>query len=373
MPSTVFTAPPHWQWLVILYFFIGGLAGGCFFIAALIDLVGRPEDRPLARLGYYVALPAVIVSGILLIVDLSVPARFWHMLIQSNTWQPMFKPYSPMSLGSWALLLFGAFALAAFVAALREAGRVRWRGAARLRPPGVLGVLVTLVGGLLGFFVAGYTGVLLSVTNRPIWADTQLLGLVFLISAASTSAALILLLARRGPLTLVRPGLHALERFDATALVLELIALVALVVSLGSLARGWLNAWGVLLVVGVVVVGILIPLTLHLRPGRLRRGLATSLAAVLVLVGGFVLRVVVVLSSERWLAVVAVLALAACTSPEATRLRAGGPGADVGNRGAEVAMHEGSRPYWQTPRVRGIVGPPLEPAAQADRLSRELR
>jgi hypothetical protein len=42
-------------------------------------------------------------------------------------------------------------------------------------------------------------------------------------------------------------------------------------------------------------------------------------------------------------------ALAACTSPEATRMRAGGPGADTGNHGREVQMHEGSQPYWRTP------------------------
>ena len=62
--------------------------------------------------------------------------------------------------------------------------------------------------------------------------------------------------------------------------------------------------------------------------------------------------------------------LAACTSPESTRLRAGGPGADVGNRRAVVRMHEGSRPFWGTQRVAGVQGPPLEPASQADRLSR---
>ncbi len=47
-----------------------------------------------------------------------------------------------------------------------------------------------------------------------------------------------------------------------------------------------------------------------------------------------------------------VLAAAACTSPEATRTRGSGPGADPGNRGAEVEMHAGSRPYYETP-VRG--------------------
>jgi len=43
--------------------------------------------------------------------------------------------------------------------------------------------------------------------------------------------------------------------------------------------------------------------------------------------------------------------LAACTSPEATRTRAGGPGADVGNRGPVVVLHDGADPYWHTPRV----------------------
>jgi formate-dependent nitrite reductase membrane component NrfD len=297
MPSTLFTAPPDWRWLIVFYFFIGGLAGGCFFLAALIDLFGRPEDRPLARLGYYVAFPAVLISGLLLTVDLSVPTRFWHMLLQSNTLRPMLKPYSPMSVGSWALLIFGAFALAAFVAALADAGRLRrWPWLRRVRPPSIAGLVIAIGGGILGFFVAGYTGVLLSVTNRPIWSDTPLLGLTFLISAASTSAALLILLAPRRWRT--QPGIHALERFDAIALVLELIALVALIVSLGSMARAWLNAWGALLVVGVVIVGILVPLLLHLRWRPLPRDLAVPIAAALVLIGGFVFRVVVVLSSQ---------------------------------------------------------------------------
>src|SRR5918994_1994026 len=108
--STYFTVSPDWGWLIVLYFFFGGLAGGCFFLAALIDLFGRPEDRPLARIGYYVAFPAGVLSGLLLIVDLTIPTRFWHMLLQANTLRPMFKAYSPMSVGSWALLGFGAFA-----------------------------------------------------------------------------------------------------------------------------------------------------------------------------------------------------------------------------------------------------------------------
>jgi hypothetical protein len=45
------------------------------------------------------------------------------------------------------------------------------------------------------------------------------------------------------------------------------------------------------------------------------------------------------------------VAFGACTSPEATRTRAGGPGADTGNHGRVVEMHEGSQPYWNTRRL----------------------
>jgi hypothetical protein len=53
----------------------------------------------------------------------------------------------------------------------------------------------------------------------------------------------------------------------------------------------------------------------------------------------------------RVLGILAVLlaALSACTSPEATRQRAGGPGADVGNRRDPVELHAGADPYWRTP------------------------
>jgi hypothetical protein len=52
-------------------------------------------------------------------------------------------------------------------------------------------------------------------------------------------------------------------------------------------------------------------------------------------------------------AVLGLLLLAACTSPEASRVRGGGRGADPGNRGSVVEMHAGSRPYHGTPRLLG--------------------
>lgn len=51
----------------------------------------------------------------------------------------------------------------------------------------------------------------------------------------------------------------------------------------------------------------------------------------------------------RLLAVILMLGVSSCTSPEALRSRGSGPGADVGNLGAIVTLHAGADPYYQTP------------------------
>ena len=68
--------------------------------------------------------------------------------------------------------------------------------------------------------------------------------------------------------------------------------LVLFVASLGSVNRVWIGFWGLVLLVGVVGLGIVAPLRLHLQ----RRPLAS--AAKLVLLGGFLLRVATILASE---------------------------------------------------------------------------
>ena len=297
MSSTFFTASPQWRWLIIGYFFLGGLAAGSYSLATLMEFFGEREDRPLVRLGYLIAFPTVCLCGLLLTADLGRPERFWHMLVQANTFRPMVKAYSPMSLGAWALMLFSGCAFLSFVAVLGEGGRSAWPVLARLRrwlgPPAALGRLVGGIGALLGLYVAGYTGVLLAVTNRPIWADTTFLGLTFLISAMSTSAALLILLGSWEGLSWDR--LRALESFDRSALILEALAIAAVIASLGRLATVWLNGWGVLLV-GMMLGGIALPLLLESWSGaRASRG---RTASALVLVGGLILRAVIVFSSD---------------------------------------------------------------------------
>jgi formate-dependent nitrite reductase membrane component NrfD len=267
--STWFTVSPHWQWLLALYFFFGGLAGGSYFLAALIDLSGREEDRPLAKIGYWIALPCIVIGALALLFDLARPLRFWHLLVQNNTLLPMFKYWSPISIGSWALVVFGAFAL---LSALGFRNRV-----------------FVAIGALVGLYIAGYAGVLFSVTNRPLWSDTPLLGMLLLVSGVSISAALMVLLGRRW--RPASPGVAALTRIDVQVLVLAMIVLAAFIFTLGAAAQALLAWHNVLLLLGTVLIGMVAPLVLHWRRDWLG-GAAT--AAALVLAGGFLLRVLIV-------------------------------------------------------------------------------
>jgi formate-dependent nitrite reductase membrane component NrfD len=293
VPSdTFFTEPPHFRWLIVLYFFVGGIAGGALAVASLLRLFGAREDLHFIRLGVYVSFVGLAVSAILLIVDLGVPLRFWHMLIQNNTGRPMFKWWSPMSVGAWGLLVVGFFSFIATLRSLWDDRRLSWSTLEFLArgPMSTFGAVGGILGGL---FLAGYTGVLLSVTNRPVWADSTWLGLLFLLSGISTAVATLLLLAFWQDIRIASTE-ERLKRFDRIALILELIVIVVFVISLGGVARAFLNLWGVLLLL-VVAAGILLPL----RMGRdaARHNVAT--ASLLVLAGGLLLRVAVLFSSEQ--------------------------------------------------------------------------
>jgi len=295
VPDTFYTASPHWTWYIILYFFVGGIAGGCFLLSALLHFFGRPEDRRVVRAGFYVAGLGAMVSGLLLTVDLPRPERFWHMMIQSHTGYPMFKSWSPMSVGVWGLLLFGLFAFLAAVGALVEDVGPIWKpltwAPVRVLTRARVQDLIAVIGSFFGLFLAGYTGVLLSVTNRPLWAESPFLGLLFLASAASTAAATLILVAIRRRLA-DGDAIERLARFDRGALALELLALLLFLASLGPTFKVLLGWWGVLLAV-VVSGGIVAPLLLE-RAGRSN----LPRAATLVLVGGLLLRAVVILSSN---------------------------------------------------------------------------
>src|SRR5947209_19320336 len=91
------TVAPGWEWWVVWYFFLGGLAAGLYFIAALIELVGSERDREMAHGSYYLAFPLAPVCAVLLILDLAPPERSCHMLVLADTARLTFKYCSPIA------------------------------------------------------------------------------------------------------------------------------------------------------------------------------------------------------------------------------------------------------------------------------------
>jgi DMSO reductase anchor subunit len=165
---------PTWKSLDIAgYFFLGGLAGASAILGAGAHVTGRRSTARVAKLG---ALSGVALSAAALVHDLGRPSRFYNML-------RVFKPTSPMSVGSWIL---GGFGPAAGVAALSDlTGRAPRVGAA-----------ATASAAVLGAAVATYTGVLVADTAVPAWHDGhQLMPVVFGASAASSAAGLALVAA----------------------------------------------------------------------------------------------------------------------------------------------------------------------------------
>ena len=290
---------PHWYWYIVFYFFLGGIAAGVAFVGALAALFGGREMRPVVRLAAFVPLPLALICTVLLILDLGRPERFLHMIIQSETWQPMFKYWSPMSYGSWILLVFSGLAFVNFVAAWwgDRGGLLGWLP--RLLDRGITGVLFQSLLLLFSYGLASYTGALLNATNQLFWSDSPLIGAVFFVSAVGTGMSLlllILLLRRRSQAS--HAVIERLEVADNWAMGLELVAIAALFISLGSLAWPLINSvYGLAILAGTVLFGLIYPLGLHLWP-RLMGRASPIFAAVLALAGGFVLRWAIVMAAQ---------------------------------------------------------------------------
>jgi formate-dependent nitrite reductase membrane component NrfD len=305
-PQSGYGLPPHWGWYIVLYFFLGGLAAGCYAIATLLDLVGDRRDRDAVRLGYLIAFPLVCVCGVLLILDLGVPLRFWHMLVQSeNPPELILKPWSPISLGTWLVSAFGLFSFVSFLGALVETERLRWNVARRVDRrvrdlPRPLILAWEVLGVLSGFSLGGYTGVLVTGTSIPVWHNAWLMGALFLVSAASTSYALLMLLLMRRGRAHHDPTVDKLARGDRSAIIMEIVVLTAMLLLLGAVARPLIaGGFGVVFWVGVVLLGLLAPLVLHGLPrGRMPAQRRAMLSAACVLFGGLCLRFVVVMAPQ---------------------------------------------------------------------------
>ena len=308
--SEHFAGSPHWTWYILFYFFLAGLAGGSYFLATLLRYWGVPEDEPVSRLGYYVPLPATLLGLLLLTLDLKRPLRFWHMLVNTTPGEfgLNFNSRTPMSVGVWTLLVGSVFAFVAFVDSLVRDGRLRFplaRGLAAFLEGGA-GMVWNVVGAALYVFIAGYTGVLIAVSNQPVWSDSWALGGLFLASGLTGAAALLLVLTR------YRRGAEAsrgvLEVSERLFTVLELLLLVVVLLTLiddgtldTALSFPWLLLWLVALVAMLPALGDLAVRGLRApAEGAVAAGRASlwSAAPWLVLVGVLALRAAVIFSAQ---------------------------------------------------------------------------
>jgi len=158
----------------------------------------------------------------------------------------------------------------------------------------VLGMVFMVIGAILGLFVAAYTGVLLAVSNQPVWSDTWTLGGLFLVSGLSGAAASILLLNRRGRDAAVTDG--KLMEADRYFIILELVLIALFLITLGGLVSkvlggGWIILWL------IVLIATLVPLVAEWRPRTVRQ-VPPILVPVLVLVGVLALRAVIIFSAQ---------------------------------------------------------------------------
>ncbi len=283
--------PPVWTPEVGVYFFLGGLSAGAFTLARLAERFGGGEYRALTRNGTAIAALAALPCAPLLIKDLGDPKRFHHML---RVW----KPGSPMNLGTWALTGYTAMSV---LAAFREWARARRNGkpptgAAKTLDTSV-GLATDLLGIPFGLTLAAYTGVLLSTTAVPVWSKNPYIGTLFSASAVSAGAGAIrLTLEARGQATgedgAPTPAANALHSMETAARVAEAASQIAFVRKAGPLAKPLTSGqyktwyWG-----GAIVCALLLPELLERVPAprKLRPALRFA-AGVASLVGGFALR-----------------------------------------------------------------------------------
>jgi formate-dependent nitrite reductase membrane component NrfD len=315
-----------WGWEIPLYLFVGGVVAGMMVFAGIAMLrTARGGDT---RKFFSVQTPLLAfmllnLGMLALLLDLAHPLYVWAVYLT-------FQVESPMSWGSWVLLVVYAILLVSALIRLHEAwpwvGRTfpivqRWSDAIT-GSPGRLALLGWL-NILFGIAVGIYTGILLNtMVARPLW-NTAILPVLFLISGLSAGAAAMHLATRffgqrpapqgmiggllaafaqpLGPQPPEQATVDTLIRWDVILLAIELVLLALLILGLVTSSASHVEAaklvlggpytlafWGVIVGIGILVPILLQSLELSHRIPH------TILPALLVLGGGYVLRWVMV-------------------------------------------------------------------------------
>ena len=292
-----------WGGLIAIYLFLAGIAAGAFLTAALTDLFGKNRPAKLIRAGAYIPPIAIAVGLLLLIFDLDRPLSFWKLLFNVNFG-------SVMSIGTFIISFFTAVSviyaylvwtwpvaqtrgLQITVAAEQAAAAsaVKETGLQALRKP------VAVVGSFLALGTATYTGFLLSaVSTNQFWSvpflgisGVPFLPFLFLVSAVSTGLAATLIGA------IDCSDLTFYKKVDIVLLTIEIILLIILYTSVST--AFFQGSLATLFWIGVVVIGLLLPLVLAIYGVSRHKNLVLPVCGMVVL-GGLALRYFVVYAGQ---------------------------------------------------------------------------
>lgn len=282
-----------WHWHIPLYLFLGGLAAGILFFAALYTIMGREKEMPTAVKWATFIVPIALVAGLMaLFFDLKHQLYFWRLYTTVRL-------ESPMSWGAWVLMFITPLSMVWAASYIKEA-IPDWQWKFRILDE-IEALVVkyrkaiawTLLG--LSVILGIYTGILLSAFNaRPLW-NTSILGPLFLVSGMSTGAAVIMWMSKshyeRRIMSMIDLVLIVVELFFITHLFMGFLASTAVQIEAAELFLG--GQFTVSFWVFVVILGLIFPAILEIMELRGYR-IPVALPAILILFGGLVFRFIMV-------------------------------------------------------------------------------
>lgn len=282
------TKAPNWHTLVALDMLFNNMTTGLFLVAAAGDLAAPRTFGAATRLAYPMALLLLTADLICLVLDLGHRFRFHHML-------RVFKPSSPMSLGTWCLTAYSLpLTLLTAIEALRFLGVEAMNGSVA----GGVRLLAVVLGIPFALGSAMYKGVLFSTTSQPGWKDARWLGGYLTNSAIAIGGAEMLaiaaILGHNGAAAALRPALLIL-------LAINLVFLAPVAAELAPAMRAARDGGRLVTITGLGgAAGVILPAVMVLAsPGP-----AAALTALAVMIAGlFAVRWAIVMLPHRELAV----------------------------------------------------------------------
>jgi len=330
-------ASGKWDIFVAIYLFLGGISGGAFLVASIAEWLGERADHEgyafITRWGWTLSFGTIVVGSWTLLAHLSGPfLRAFMFPVKFTNWT------SWMAVGTWVVVTFSLVVMARMIWATFGAEAtddpsglprhvvdrlgnnlfvdwgidlVDW-GADRTRPTGVLRRLVQVGGVGLAIMLVVYTALLLSAVNWmvPLWNQT-LLPPLFVGSGFSAGIAMVI------AVTYWQNDLdtHLVHRFgllDDAVIVAEAVVLAALLYTLTTggygAARtldGLTSGFGLVLLVGMVATGLLLPLAISAAQSLAGSGSMLSSRGVttmkfgLVIAGSFLLRILLIFTAVQ--------------------------------------------------------------------------